>query len=134
MATVANDLIASGIQTKWLDKGVFPMAVTQAVASAVTANTYELFKVGSGVTILDIMIKLPALGTNSSKMSLGDEDTVAQFVSSALTDSASMQRGTANLPISYTAETKIIATGVGATTAAGTMYVVAMCCNTEDKD
>lgn len=131
MPTIANTLVGSGVQPKFLEKGVWALEATQAIASgAASATTYELMYVSSGCKVLDVMVRLDtALSTAATKINIGYAGNASAYIATAALDSAWIARATGVglwVASAFTADTKITCDLVGATTAAGNVYVRAL--------
>lgn len=134
MATVTNTLVGSGVVPKFLETGVWAIECSQAIASgAASATTYELFYVCSGCKVLDLKVCLAtAASTAASKINVGHANDADAYLATIALDSAwalsATGAGTAGwfAVSAFTADTKITADLVGATTAATNLYVRAI--------
>jgi hypothetical protein len=137
MATTTNAMAAASIQPKYFETGQHTIICTQAIASdAATATAYQLFNLASGMTLVDVYIRLAtAASTATSTLHLGIATNAATFVASYAQNIITVGRATAGLPYTCTADTPIYAyTAGGAATAASNLICVATVAATENVD
>ena len=140
MALLAtNAMAAAGIQPKHTEVATMTVICTQAIASgAASDGHYNLFKVASGMTIVDAIVRMTtAVNATNTYFHVGVASAGEQLISSASlgrvypqrTDSASKV-----LPYTCTADTTIVATLGAASTAISSMIVTALIAPTEQID
>lgn len=133
-----NAMAAAGIQPKHTEVGCMAIVCSQAIASgAASDGHYALFKVASGMTIVECMSRLAtAIRATNTYYHIGIASGGKTLVSSAsLGYVYPMQYGAdCTLPYSCTADTTIYATLGGASTAISTLIVTCMVAPTENID
>lgn len=141
MALLAtNAMAAAGIQPKHTEVATMTVICTQAVASgAASDGHYNLFKVASGMTIVDAMARLTtAINATNVYYHVGVASGGGQLVSTAPCGANGVppQRAGAScvLPYTCTADTTIVATLGAASTAASALIVTAQIAPTEQID
>jgi hypothetical protein len=139
MALLAtNAMAASGIQPKYVEVGALAIVCTQAIASgAASDGHYALFKVASGMTIVDCVSRMAtAINATNSYYHIGIASGGKTLVSSASNGYTYPARGGADctLPYTCTADTTIIATLGAASTAISSLIVVATVMSGDNMD
>jgi len=132
-------MAATGIMPKHTEVSPIAVICTQAVASgAASDGHYELFKVASGMSIVDCYVRMTtAVNATNTYFHVGVASGGEQLISSASLGRVYPQRTEAaskTLPYSCTSDTTIIATLGAAATAASSMIVVATVAPTENID
>lgn len=137
MATTTNAMAAASIQPKYSEVGEHTIICTQAIASdAASGTAYKLFNVASGMTLVDVYIRLAtAASTATSVIKLGIATNSADFVASYAQNITTVGRATVGIPYTCTADTPIYAwTDGGAATGASNLICVATVSATENVD
>ena len=135
--TTTNTMAGATIQPKFSETETISIVCTQAIASdAASGSAYKLFNIASGMTLVDVYIRLQtAASTATSVVKLGIATNSADFVATYAQNITTVGRATAGLPYTCTADTPIYAwTDTGAATAASNLVVVAMVAPTENQD
>ena len=139
MALLAtNAMAAAGIQPKHTEVGTMAIVCTQAIASgAASDGHYALFKVASGMTIVECMSRLDtAIRATNTYYHIGIASGGKTLVSSASLGYVYPHRGGADcaLPYSCTADATIYLTMGQAATAAASLIVTCFIAPTENVD
>lgn len=139
MALLAtNAMAAAGIQPKHVEVGALAIVCTQAIASgAASDGHYALFKVASGMTIVECLSRLnTAIRATNTYYHVGIASGGKTLVSSAsLGYVYPMQFGAdCTLPYTCTADTTIYLTMGQAATAAASCIVTCIIAATENVD
>lgn len=139
MALIAtNAMAAAAVQPKHTEVGTMAIVCTQAIASGVASDShYKLFFVGSGMTIVDCMMRYDtAVGTSNRYGHIGIASGGKTLVSSHALSLTYPGRGGADcaLPYSCTADTTIFYTHGGASTAISNLIVTCFVAPTENVD
>lgn len=135
--TTTNAMAGSSIQPKFSETETISIVCTQAIASdAASGTVYKLFNVASGMTLIDIYMRLQtAASTAASLIKLGTTTNGVDLIPTYAQNIVTVGRATAGLPYTCTADTPIYAwTDTGAATAASNLVVVAMVAPTENQD
>lgn len=136
MALITNAMAAATVQPKFTEVGNLEIICTQAIASnAASGQAYKLFNVASGMTLVDVYMRLAtAASTAASVIHLGIATNSSDFIASYAQNVVTVGRATVGLPYTCTADTPIYAwTDGGAATAASNLIVVATVSPTDNK-
>jgi hypothetical protein len=137
MTTTTNAMAAASVQPKFAEVGNLSIICTQAIASDAASGTgYKLFNVASGMTLVDIYMRLAtAASTATSVINLGIATNSSDFIQSYAQNGVAVARATVGLPYTCTADTPLYAwTTGGAATAASNLIVVATVTSTDNKN
>lgn len=139
MALLAtNAMAAAGIQPKHTEVATMTVICSQAIASgAASDGHYNLFKVASGMTIVQAMSRLTtAINATNSYYHVGIASGGGQLVSSASNGYVYPHHfgAACTLPYSCTADTTIVATLGAASTAISALVVTVEIAPTENID
>jgi len=126
MAVITNAMAGATIQPKFREMGSFKIVCTQAIASdAASAQAYKLFNIASGCTLTDIYIRLSAQIVTGSTLNLGLATNGTDFIGAGSCTSVVIQRGSAGMPLTCTADTPVYIYLSAAAGTAGNALVVA---------